>query len=114
MKRKEKRQLSRIILSAILLSAAFAVDKIWGLPFSFEIGGFDVVPLILYVLPYIPVGYAELFKEARNIAHGQVFDENFLMSLATVGAFITGEYAEAVFVMLFYQVGELFEHIAVG
>ena len=59
------------------------------------------------------IGWDVLWKAARNIAHGQVFDENFLMR-ATVGAFATGEYPEAVFVMLFYQVGELFQSYAVG
>ena len=114
MKRKEKRQLTRIILSSLLLAATIAVEKIWGFPLSLILGGFDLFPLLCYLIPYIPVGYTVLYKAARNIAHGQVFDENFLMSIATVGAFATGEYAEAVFVMLFYQVGELFEHIAVG
>ena len=114
MKRKEKKQLIRIIVSALLLAIVIAIEKIWGFPFVISIWGFDLFPLLCYLVPYIPVGYAVLYKAARNIAHGQVFDENFLMSIATVGAFATGEYAEAVFVMLFYQVGELFEHIAVG
>lgn len=55
-----------------------------------------------------------LWRAARNICHGQVFDENFLMTLATVGAFLTGEFREALAVMLFYQVGELFQSYAVG
>ncbi len=114
MKRKEKKQLIRIIVSALLLAIVVAIEKIWGFPFVIPLFGFDLFPLLCYLAPYIPVGYAVLYKAARNLAHGQVFDENFLMSIATVGAFATGEYAEAVFVMLFYQVGELFEHIAVG
>ena len=114
MKRKEKKQLIRIIVSALLLAIVVAIEKIRGFPFVISIWGFDLFPLLCYLVPYIPVGYAVLYKAARNIAHGQIFDENFLMSIATVGAFATGEYAEAVFVMLFYQVGELFEHIAVG
>ena len=114
MKRKEKKQLIRIILSAILLVALVAIEKIFGFPFSLPLWNFDIFPLLCYLIPYITVGYTVLFKAVRNIAHGQVFDENFLMALATVGAFATGEYLEAVFVMLFYQVGELFEHIAVG
>ena len=114
MKRKEKKQLMRIIVSALMLGLAVAIEKIWGFPLTLSLWGFDLFPLLCYLVPYIPVGYAVLFKAVRNIAHGQVFDENFLMSIATVGAFATGEYAEAVFVMLFYQVGELFEHIAVG
>lgn len=114
MKRKDKKQLCRIVVSALLLALIIAVEKIWSFPFSLKVLGFDLLPLLAYLIPYIPVGYAVIFKAARNIAHGQVFDENFLMSIATFGAFATGEYAEAVFVMLFYQVGELFEHIAVG
>ncbi len=114
MRRKDKIRLVRIIISAITLAAVVATDKICGFPLSLYIGDFDIFPLTVYLLPYIPVAYAVLLSACRNIAHGQVFDENFLMSLATIAALVTGEYAEAVFVMLFYQVGELFEHIAVG
>ncbi len=114
MRRKDRNQLIRIIISAALLAAAVAVDKLWGFPVSLPIGGFDLFPLLVYIIPYIPVGYTVLWSAARNISHGQVFDENFLMSLATLAALATGEFAEAVFVMLFYQVGELFEHVAVG
>ncbi len=67
-----------------------------------------------FLVPYAIIGWDVLWRAARNIARGQVFDENFLMALATVGAFATGEYPEAVFVMLFYQVGELFQSYAVG
>ena len=73
---------------------------------------FPVWPL--YLVPYLIIGYDVLRKAVLGIVHGQVFDENFLMALATVGAFGTGEYAEAVFVMLFYQVGELFQDVAVN
>ncbi len=114
MRGKDKNRLVRIIISASALAAVATVDKIWGFPFSIHIGGFDLFPLLAYLIPFLAVGYTVLWNAARNIARGQVFDENFLMSLATVAAFATGEYAEAVFVMLFYQVGELFEHIAVG
>ncbi len=114
MKRKEKKQLIRIIISALLLALTIAVEKIWGFPLSLTLGEIELLPVLCYLLPYMPVAYTVIFKAARNIAHGQVFDENFLMSIATIGAFVTGEYAEAVFVMIFYQVGELFEHIAVG
>lgn len=72
------------------------------------------IELALYLLPYFTVGYDVLWRSIRNISHGQVFDENFLMAIATVGAFFTSEYSEAVFVMLFYQIGELFQSIAVG
>ncbi len=114
MRKREKNQLIRIILSAVLLAVTVALESVWGFPFSLDVAGSDILPLLCYLLPYLPVAYTVLYKAARNIAHGQVFDENFLMSIATIGAFVTGEYAEAVFVMLFYRVGELFEHIAVG
>ncbi len=114
MRRKDKNQLIRIIISSVLLGTAVLIDKLTGFPISLYLGSVDLFPLLVYIVPYIPVGYTVLFTAARNIAHGQVFDENFLMSLATLAALFTGEYAEAVFVMLFYQVGELFEHIAVG
>ena len=74
----------------------------------------DLWKLLLYLVPYLIVGWDILRKAILNIAHGQVFDENFLMCIATVGAFLLGEYTEAVGVMLFYQVGELFQSCAVG
>jgi len=70
--------------------------------------------LAAYIVSYAVIGWDVLWRAVRNICHGQVFDENFLMTLATVGAFLTGEYREAVAVMLFYQVGELFQSYAVG
>ena len=98
---KERRMLLRIGAAAVLLVLA------WRLP--------PVGPaFLLYLLPYAVIGWDVLYDAGRNIVRGQVFDENFLMALATVGAFFTGEYAEAVFVMLFYQVGELFQDYAVG
>ena len=98
---KQRRNLGRIVLSAVLLAAVHFLPPLWQ-------------PFLLYLIPYGLIGWDVLWKALRNIAHGQVFDENFLMALATVGAFFTGEYAEAVFVMLFYQVGELFQDYAVG
>ena len=106
MTRKQKKSLIRIIVSAVLLGAAFTVEKTCGLEWW--------INLIIYLVPYFVVGYDVLIKSVRNIARGSVFDENFLMAVATVGALFTGEYAESVFVMLFYQVGELFQSIAVG
>ncbi len=102
MTRRQKRTLGRILLSgALLITAAFLpLDGIWR--------------LLVFLLPYALVGWDILWKAARNIVHGQVFDENFLMAIATMGALILGEYAEAVGVMLFYQVGELFQSYAVG
>lgn len=101
MTRKQKKVLWRIIAAAALFIAAlFApVDGLWQLP--------------MFLIPYLVIGWDVLWKAARNIVHGQIFDENFLMSIATVGALILGEYAEAVGVMLFYQVGELFQSCAV-
>lgn len=74
----------------------------------------DKIKAFLYLIPYLIVGWDVLWRAVRNIAHGQVFDENFLMSLATVGAYALSDYVEATAVMLFYQIGELFQSIAVG
>lgn len=106
MTRKQKKTLARLIVAAVTLGASFAVEKLADLPFW--------AYLIMYLVPYFVIGYDVLWRSVKNIARGNVFDENFLMSIATIGAFATGEFAEAVFVMLFYQVGELFQSIAVG
>ena len=96
---KQKNLLSRILCAGgLLLALHFLPNLFWP----------------LYLLPYLTAGWDVLYKALRNIKNGQVFDENFLMSIATVGAFLTGEYAEAVFVMVFYQTGELFQDYAVG
>ena len=73
-----------------------------------------LLKLAVYLTAYLEIGYKVLWKAIRNISRGKVFDENFLMAVASVGAFATGELPEAVAVMLFYQVGELFEDYAVG
>ena len=114
MKRKDRKRLLRIIASAVLLIAAYALEHFSLLPWKFTAGGVDLVALSLFLIPYLIIGYDILLRAVKNILRGQVFDENFLMSIATVGAFAIGEYHEAVFVMLFYQVGELFQSIAVG
>ena len=101
MSKKQKRMLIRVIVSAVL----FAVCML--LPLT------GWVSLLVFLAPYGVIGWDVLWRAVRNIAHGQVFDENFLMALATVGALAIGEYPEAVFVMLFYQVGELFQSYAV-
>lgn len=72
------------------------------------------IQFVIYLVPYLIIGYDIVYKAVRNISHGQVFDENFLMMVATVGAFGVQEFSEAVAVMLFYQVGELFQSYAVG
>ncbi len=102
MNQKQKRTLYRILAAALLFGAAMVVPSQ------------GAVKLVLYLLPYAVIGWDVLWRAVRNIAHGQVFDENFLMALATVGAFLTGEYPEGVAVMLFYQIGELFQSCAVG
>ena len=94
--------LVRIIAAAVLLAAGYLIPaQGW-------------VRLVVFLVPYAVIGWDILWKAVRNISHGQVFDENFLMALATVGAFFTGEFPEAVAVMLFYQIGELFQSYAVG
>ena len=101
MSKKQKQTLYRILLSAALLIAA-ALLPLEGWP-----------RLAVFLIPYALIGWDVLWRAVRNITHGEIFDENFLMSLATVGALCVGEYPEAVFVMLFYQVGELFQSYAV-
>ena len=102
MTRKQKAMLLRILTGAALFAAAMLIPATgW-------------VKLLLFLAPYLIVGCKVLKKAAVNISHGQVFDENFLMCIATIGAFALGEYMEGVAVMLFYQVGELFENYAVG
>ncbi len=102
MSRKQKRMLIRIIGAAVslLIAALIPLDH-W-------------LKIVLFLIPYFIVGYDVVWGAISNILRGQVFDEKFLMALATLGAFATGEYLEAVAVMLFYQVGELFQSIAVG
>ncbi len=104
--RKQKKTLKRILVAFALLVAVAIITHV------FEIEG--ILKLILFLIPYIIVGYDVLRTAFINIIHGQVFDEKFLMTVATLGAVLTGEYPEATAVMLFYQVGELFQSIAVG
>ena len=101
MSKKQKRMLFRVLASAVLFAVALLLPtEGW-------------LRLFTFLIPYAVIAWDVLWRAVRNIAHGQVFDENFLMSLATVGALATGEYPEAEFVMLFYQVGELFQSYAV-
>ena len=102
MTKKQKKMLGRIVVSLVLYIAALLIPATrW-------------MQLFLYLIPYAIIGWDVLWRAIRNIAHGQVFDENFLMALATVGAFLVQEEKEAVAVMLFYQIGELFQSYAVG
>jgi len=102
MTRKQRKNLIRIILAAALLIAAslLPVEGIWR--------------LLIFAVPYLMVGWDVLWKALRNILRGDFFDEQFLMAIATIGAFVLGEYPEGVAVMLFYQVGEWFQSVAVG
>lgn len=107
---KQKKMLTRIILTAVIFAGLFVTEHIIG----FDFLPFKWMEIVVFVLPYLLIGYDIILKAGRNICHGQVFDENFLMMIATFGAFAVGEYLEAVAVMLFYQTGELFQGYAVG
>lgn len=101
-----KKRLIRIIAAAVLLAAGMIADNVWGIP--------GIWRLIVFIAIYLLIGYDILWRALRNIIHGKIFDENFLMTVATLGAFAVSDYAEAAAVMLFYQVGELFQDYAVG
>lgn len=103
---KQKNVLYRIIISAVLLAAIWIVSEFADMPWWLE--------GILYLIPYFIIGYDILRKAVKGILKGQVFDENFLMAIATIGAIGLKEFREGVAVMLFYQVGELFQSCAVG
>ena len=103
MTRRHKQTLARILVAGALLVAAVLTPETWGL-----------WRLPIFLIPYFVVGWDVLWEAICNIAHGEIFDENFLMCVATLGALVLGEYTEAVGVMLFYQVGELFQSLAVS
>ncbi len=102
MTRRQKKTLYRILAAALLtlVAALLPVEELW--------------KALAFVVPYLVIGWDVLWSALRNIAHGQVFDEKFLMAIATLGAFAIGEYPEAAAVMLFYQIGEFFQSVAVG
>ena len=102
MTRRQKKTLCRILAAALLTLAAalLPAEGLW--------------KALAFVVPYLVIGWDVLWSAVRNIAHGQVFDEKFLMAIATLGAFAIGEYPEAAAVMLFYQIGEFFQSVAVG
>ncbi len=107
---KQKKKLYRIITAFVLFVVLMVLE---------HTGVLEQLPsqwlvFLIYLIPYLVIGYDIVYKAVRNISHGQVFDENFLMMVATFGAFGVKEYSEAVAVMLFYQVGELFQNYAVG
>ena len=109
MTKKQKKMLYRIIVTFLLFAVLMVCEHTGRMD-----GWNKIVLFVIYLVPYLVIGYDIVYKAARNISHGQVFDENFLMMIATFGAFGVGEYSEAVAVMLFYQVGELFQGYAVG
>ena len=102
MNKKQKKMLIRIIVAAILV-VVFSLLPIEG-----------YVKFGLFMIPYLVIGYDILKKAGKGIMNRQVFDENFLMAVATMGAILLGDYKEGVSVMLFYQIGELFQSYAVG
>ena len=106
MTKKQKKTLRRILLAAALALCAVLALQLLPLPWYGQ--------LAVWLVPYLVIGYDVLYKAVLGIKSGEVFDENFLMAVATVGAMGCGEYAEGVAVMLFYQVGELFQSYAVG
>ena len=133
MTRRQKKTLYRILVAAVLFLAAVLVpDQIypaerWVIDFTgrwtppddwlatgYTLYSYGLYGFLFFLIPYLVIGWDVLWKALRNIKNGQVFDENFLMSVATVGALCVGEYPEAVAVMLFYQVGELFQSVAVA
>ena len=106
MTKKQKKLLYRIILSLVIFLAVTAVDKI--------LHPHNIIVLLTYLVPYFIAGYDVLWACIKKISRGKFFDEEFLMTIATLGALIVGEYPESVFVMVFFQAGELFQKIAVG
>lgn len=122
MNRKQKRTRNRIVAALAIFAVVFAVTEF--VPLAQYVGGETnalYLEFVLFLIPYLIAGYDVLLKAARNIGNGQVFDENFLMTIATVGAFALVLFpdsqphmAEGAAVMLFYQVGELFQGYAVG
>ena len=118
MTKKQKKVLIRIIVSAVLLVAMavtfMVLDKTGTVDLENPSVMWRCIEIVAYLIPYLVIGYDILKKAFLGIIHGEVFDENFLMAIATVGAMVLGEYKEASAVMLFYQVGELFQSYAVG
>ena len=106
MSKKQKKVLIRIIISSVLLVALMITSKLVQLN--------KWVEFVLFLVPYLIIGHDILKKAIKGIAKGQVFDENFLMAVATIGAVALGDFAEGAAVMLFYQIGELFQSVAVG
>lgn len=103
MDKEEKQQLIKIVIASILVAISLFI--------KFDI---ELINNIIYIIAYLIVGFDVILEAIKNIFHGEIFDENFLMSIATIGALFIGEYTEAIAVMLFYQIGELFQDYAVS
>ncbi|MDY5455676.1 MAG: heavy metal translocating P-type ATPase [Bacilli bacterium] len=114
MTRSQKRNLIRLLIVLVLFLAVFITDKVIDLNTVFDSELSYLFPLSLYLVLYLAIGYDVILKAIRNISHGQIFDENFLMLIATIGAFATFEFEEAVAVLVFYQFGEFFQDYAVN
>lgn len=112
MSKKQKKMLIRIIAAGAIWAIGFAVEHIFSTDDRFSLLGF--IHLGIFTAAYLVIGWDILWKAIRNIAHGQVFDENFLMCIASIGAMVIGEYDEGGAVMILYQIGELFQSVAVG
>lgn len=112
MSKKQKKMLIRIIAAGAIWAIGFAVERIFPTDDRFSLLGF--IHLGIFTAAYLVIGWDILWKAIRNIAHGQVFDENFLMCIASIGAMVIGEYDEGGAVMILYQIGELFQSVAVG
>lgn len=116
MSKKQKKMLLRIIIAAVVWAAGFVLEHVFAeqIEAAGRVSLIGMLHLAVFVAAYLVIGWDILWKAIRNIAHGKVFDENFLMAIASIGAMVIGEYAEGGAVMLLYQVGELFQSVAVG
>lgn len=110
MNKKQKKTLLRIIIAFIIYIGCVVIEKVN----PSNVFDNNIIAFVVFLIPYLIIGYDILLKAITNIKNGNVFDENFLMTIATFGAFGVGEYSEAVAVMLFYQVGEFFQSYAVN
>ena len=113
MTKSQKKDLARIIIAGCMFAVLMILEHTGILP-ELPAEGYNWLGLGMFLVPYTIIAYDVVISAVRNITRGQVFDENFLMLVATAGAFVVGEFSEGVAVMLFYQVGELFQSIAVN
>ena len=112
MSKKEKNKIIRIVIAGIMLAILMILEHMNIIPFM-GIGNYNILELCLYMVPFLLTGFGVITSAISNISRGQVFDENFLMLVASIGAIIVSEFSEGVAVMIFYSIGELFENRAV-